>query len=85
MRRLYNLFIKCDATQVEINPFVETTDGQIMSVDAKINFDDNASFRQPEVFAMHDPTEEDPREVKAAEFGLNYIRMHGTIGCMGKT
>jgi len=82
MRRLYKMFLKTDATQLEVNPFVETTDGQVLSVDAKMNFDDNASFRQKAVFDMHDPTEEDPREVKAAEFGLNYIRMHGNIGCM---
>jgi len=82
MRRLYKMFLKTDATQLEVNPFGETTDGQVMSVDAKMNFDDNAQFRQKAVFEMHDPTEEDPREVKAAEFGLNYIRMNGNIGCM---
>jgi succinyl-CoA synthetase beta subunit len=63
MKKMYDLFIKTDATQVEINPFVETDDGRVIAVDAKINFDDNAAFRQKEIFAMRDPTEEDPREV----------------------
>jgi len=82
MKNLYNLFIKSDATQVEINPFVETTTGQVVCVDAKINFDDNAAFRQKEIFAFRDPTEEDPREVEASKFELNYIGMDGNIGCM---
>jgi succinyl-CoA synthetase beta subunit len=56
---------------------------EVLSVDAKINFDDNASFRQQEIFAMRDPTEEDPREVAASEYNLNYIGMNGNIGCMG--
>jgi len=82
MNRLYDLFIKSDATQVEINPFVETDDGRIIAVDAKINFDDNASFRQKDVFQMRDTTEEDPREVEASRYDLNYIGMDGSIGCM---
>ncbi|EGC31536.1 succinate-CoA ligase (GDP-forming) [Dictyostelium purpureum] len=82
MENLYQLFIKCDATQVEVNPFAETTDGKIYAMDAKINFDDNASFRQKEIFAMRDFAEEDQREVEASKFGLNYIGLDGTIGCM---
>ncbi|KAM9980843.1 hypothetical protein ACTFIY_003144 [Dictyostelium cf. discoideum] len=82
MENLYQLFIKSDATQVEINPFAETTDGQVICMDAKINFDDNASFRQKEIFAMRDTAEEDPREVEAGKFGLNYIGLDGNIGCM---
>ncbi|EAL70117.1 succinate-CoA ligase [Dictyostelium discoideum AX4] len=82
MENLYQLFIKSDATQVEINPFAETTDGQVICMDAKINFDDNASFRQKEIFEMRDTAEEDPREVEAGKFGLNYIGLDGNIGCM---
>jgi len=73
-----------DCTQVEINPLVETTKpfGKVAAVDAKLNFDDNAAFRQKEVFEMRDPTEEDPREVAASKFDLNYIGLDGSIGCM---
>eukprot|EP00163_Fabomonas_tropica_P006522 TRINITY_DN1607_c3_g1_i2.p1 TRINITY_DN1607_c3_g1~~TRINITY_DN1607_c3_g1_i2.p1 ORF type:complete len:428 (-),score=156.64 TRINITY_DN1607_c3_g1_i2:142-1425(-) len=81
MKRLYDLFLACDATQVEINPLAVTNRG-LMCVDAKINFDDNAQFRQEEVFAMRDVTEEDPREVAASAYDLNYIGLDGNIGCM---
>lgn len=80
--KLYELFIKKDATLIEINPFVETADGRIMCLDAKINFDDNALFRQPDVAAMRDPTQEDEREVQAAEHDLNYIGLDGNIACL---
>lgn len=101
MAALYDLFLKTDATQVEINPFAETPEGQgsfyiflatlsfandwwlVYCVDAKINFDDNASFRQKAVFDQGDDSETDPREVEAAKYGLNYIGMDGNIGCMG--
>lgn len=69
---------------MEINPFVETPQGQVVSVDAKIGFDDNAKFRQQEIFAMEDTTESDPREVEANKYNLNYIGMDGNIGCLGK-
>jgi len=82
MANLYELFLKTDATQVEINPFVETEDGKVYCVDAKINFDDNASFRQKEIFDNADTSEDDPREVAATKFNLNYIGMDGNIGCM---
>lgn len=82
MTNLYNLFIACDATQVEINPLVQTTDGLVFCVDAKINFDDNASFRQKDIYAQRDVTMEDPREVAASKFNLNYIGLDGSIGCM---
>jgi len=82
MEKLYQLFLKTDAVQVEINPFVELANGEVYSVDAKINFDDNASFRQSEIFAFRDTAEEDPREVAASEFNLNYIGMEGNVGCM---
>jgi len=82
MKRLYDLFIKSDATQVEINPFVVASDGKVYCVDAKINFDDNANFRQAPLFEMRDFTMEDPREVEASKFSLNYIGLDGNIGCM---
>lgn len=74
---------KVDAVQVEINPFVETPQGQVVSVDAKIGFDDNAKFRQQEIFNIEDTTESDPREVEANKYNLNYIGMDGNIGCLG--
>ena len=77
--------LKVDAVQVEINPFVETPQGQVVSVDAKIGFDDNAKFRQKEIFEMEDTTESDPREVEANKYNLNYIGMDGNIGCLGKS
>jgi succinyl-CoA synthetase beta subunit len=82
MKHLYDLFIGCDATQVEINPLVQTKEGLVYCVDAKIGFDENASFRQKEVFAMRDTSMEDPREVAASKFDLNYIGLDGSIGCM---
>eukprot|EP00043_Microstomoeca_roanoka_P006413 m.62580 g.62580 ORF g.62580 m.62580 type:complete len:423 (+) comp13403_c0_seq1:117-1385(+) len=82
MLHLYDLFISVDATQVEINPFAETPDGQVVCFDAKINFDDNAEFRQKEIFDMRDTTEEDPRDVAAHKHGLNYIGMDGNIACL---
>ncbi|XP_061195338.1 succinate--CoA ligase [GDP-forming] subunit beta, mitochondrial-like [Saccostrea echinata] len=82
IRRLYELFVKVDATQVEINPFGETPDGRVVCFDAKINFDDNAAFRQKEVFAMDDMAETDPREIEASRLKLNYIALEGSIGCL---
>jgi len=67
---------------LEINPIAETSNGSVMAMDAKLNFDDNASFRQRDVFALRDKTQEDKREVKAAEFDLNYIGLDGNIGCL---
>jgi len=80
--QIYELFYNLDCSQVEINPLAETTDGLVYAADAKLNFDDNASYRQQEVFSMHDPAEDDPREVAAAKYNLNYIGMDGNIGCM---
>ena len=82
MQRLYKLFIGVDATMVEINPFGETPTGEVVAFDAKINFDDNAEFRQKSVFAQRDFDMEDPREAEAAKFNLNYIGMDGNIGCL---
>lgn len=82
IKRLYKLFLKVDATQIEINPFGETPDGQVVCFDAKMNFDDNAAFRQKDIFAMDDTSESDKREVEAQKHNLNYIGMDGNIGCM---
>ena len=82
VRALYEMFIKTDATQVEINPLAVASDGDMYCVDAKLNFDDNAAFRQQKIFAMRDTTLEDPRDLQAEKFGLNYIALDGDIGCM---
>jgi len=79
---MWKMFLEVDATQLEINPFVETVQGQVVSVDAKIGFDDNAQFRQKEIFELDDTTESDPREVEASKYNLNYIGMDGNIGCL---
>ncbi|KAG8557072.1 hypothetical protein GDO81_018323, partial [Engystomops pustulosus] len=81
IKRLYELFLKVDATQVEVNPFGETPEGQVVCFDAKINFDDNAEFRQKEIFAMDDTSETDPIESEAAKYDLKYIGMEGNIAC----
>ncbi|XP_050359041.1 succinate--CoA ligase [GDP-forming] subunit beta, mitochondrial [Nymphalis io] len=82
IKKLWQLFLKVDATQLEINPLVETDDGRVVAVDAKINFDDNAQFRQQDIFALDDTSETDPREREAAALNLTYIDMDGSIGCM---
>ncbi len=79
---LIKLFIEKDASLMEINPLVVTAEGNLMALDAKINFDDNALYRQKDIVAMRDTTQEDERESKAAEFELNYIHLDGDIGCM---
>jgi succinyl-CoA synthetase beta subunit len=82
MKNLYTMFIALDCTQVEINPLAETPEGEVVVCDAKVNFDDNAEFRQGTVFSRRDYTQEDPREVEAAQYDLNYIGLDGSIGCM---
>jgi len=79
---LYSLFQSKDATMVEINPFAEDASGNYFCLDAKLRFDDNAEFRQKEVFDQRDWSQEDPSEVEAANFNLNYIALDGDIGCM---
>ncbi|MEI6081108.1 MAG: ADP-forming succinate--CoA ligase subunit beta [Verrucomicrobiota bacterium] len=79
---LYRLFIERDCSMVEVNPLVVTTDGRLMALDAKFNFDDNALYRQTSIIAMRDVTEEDPREVEASKHGLNYIGLDGNIACL---
>lgn len=83
IEKLYELFLKVDAVQIEINPLAETDDNRVIAVDAKLNFDDNAQFRQKDIFEMEDTTESDPKEVEASKYHLNYISMEGgNIGCM---
>jgi succinyl-CoA synthetase beta subunit len=82
IQKLYKVFMERDATQIEINPLSETSDHQVLAMDAKLNFDDNAEFRQKEVFEWRDITQEDPDEVKAGESGLNFIKLDGDIGCL---
>jgi succinyl-CoA synthetase beta subunit len=79
---LYKFFKEKDVTMLEINPLVETSTSEVFCVDTKINFDDNASFRQKEIFEMDDPTQKDPREVEAVKYDLNYIGLDGNIGCL---
>merc|ERR1711934_174972 len=79
---LYQLFLSKDATMVEINPFAEDSTGEYFCLDAKIRFDDNADFRQKDVFNQRDWSQEDPSEVEAANYNLNYIALDGDIGCM---
>jgi succinyl-CoA synthetase beta subunit len=79
---LYNCFIQTDCSLVEINPLVVTKQNEVMALDAKFNFDDNALFRHPDILAYRDITEEDPREVEASKFGLNYIGLDGNIACL---
>jgi succinyl-CoA synthetase beta subunit len=79
---MYKLFIARDCSMIEVNPLVVTPDGRLLALDAKFNFDDNALYRQPDIVAMRDKSEEDPREVAASEFSLNYIGLDGNIACL---
>ena len=79
---LYRTFIESDCSMVEVNPLVVTKTGEVLALDAKFNFDDNALYRHPEIAAMRDTAEEDPREVEASKHGLNYIGLDGNIACL---
>ena len=79
---LYRTFMACDCSMVEVNPLVVTRQGEVLALDAKFNFDDNALYRHPEVAALRDIAEEDPREVEASKHGLNYIGLDGNIACL---
>jgi succinyl-CoA synthetase beta subunit len=79
---LYRLFIEKDCSMVEVNPLVVTEDGRLIALDGKVNFDDNAMYRHPDVVALRDIDEEDPLEVEASKFNLNYIKLNGNVGCM---
>ena len=82
LRGLYRLFVEKDASLVEINPLVVTQQGELLALDGKLNFDDNALYRHPDVAALRDPEEEDPRERAAKEIDLAYVGLDGNIGCM---
>jgi len=82
VKRLYDMFINVDCLQLEVNPLAETPEGKIYTADAKLGFDDNAQYRQKDIFDMEDTTESDPREVEAGKFNLNYVQMDGNIGCL---
>ncbi|RMD83434.1 MAG: ADP-forming succinate--CoA ligase subunit beta, partial [Candidatus Dadabacteria bacterium] len=79
---LYRAYVELDASLVEINPLVQTAEGDLIALDAKMSFDDNALFRHPEIRELRDENEEDPKERRAAEFDLSYIALNGNIGCM---
>src|SRR2546421_525788 len=79
---LYRTFVGCDCSMVEINPLVVTRNGEVVALDAKLDFDDSALYRHPEIAAMRDTAEEDPREVEASKHGLNYIGLDGNIACL---
>jgi succinyl-CoA synthetase beta subunit len=82
MMGLYKTFMETDSTLMEINPFITTKDGKLLALDCKINFDDNAMFRHKDLKELRDISEEDPLEVEASKFALNYIKLDGTIACM---
>ena len=82
LQGLYKAFWETDASLAEINPLILTKDGRVVALDAKINFDDNALFRHPEIVELRDLDEEDPAEVEASEFDLSYIQLDGNIGCL---
>jgi len=82
IKNLYTMFLDVDCLQLEVNPLAETPQGKVYTADAKLGFDDNASFRQKAIFDMEDTTELDPREVDAASHNLNYVQLDGNIGCL---
>ncbi len=82
MSAVYDAFVATDASLIEINPLIVTEEGNVLALDAKMTFDDNALFRHPEFRELRDVAEEDPLEVEASKFSLNYIKLDGTIGCM---
>ena len=82
LNALWNVFINMDCSLIEINPLVVTKNDQVIALDAKLNFDDNGLFRHPELSKLRDETEEDPAEVEADKYNLNYIKLDGNVGCM---
>src|SRR5580765_180426 len=82
LKALYQAFTQTDASLLEINPLILTGDERVVALDAKINFDDNALFRHPDIVALRDLDEEDPAEVEASKYDLNYIQLDGNIGCL---
>lgn len=82
MMKLYELFLKKDASMIEINPMIEDSNGQVICIDAKCRFDDNAEFRQKEIYSLKDSSQIDQKEVEAQKHSLNYISLDGDIGCL---
>ena len=82
IKSIYKMFISTDASMVEVNPLILTKEEKLVCLDAKINFDDNALFKHPEIVELRDLNEEDPIEIEASKYGLSYIKLDGTIGCM---
>jgi succinyl-CoA synthetase beta subunit len=82
LRNLFRLYLAKDCSLAEINPLVVTKNGRVLALDAKLSFDDNALFRHPEIAALRDVHEEDPLDVEASKYGLNYIKLDGQVGCM---
>jgi len=80
--QLYDAFVGTDMAMLEVNPLVETTDGKLLVLDAKVSFDSNSLYRHPDILALRDETEEDPAEVEASKYDLAYIKLDGNIGCM---
>ena len=83
IEKLYQIFTERDATQIEINPLAESSEHHVVAMDAKFGFDDNAEFRQQEVFSWRDRSQENPDELKAAEFGLNFIKLDVPVSSLG--
>ena len=79
---IYKVFDECDCSLTEVNPLITTRDGRVVALDAKLNFDSNALFRHPDIVALRDLDEEDPAEVEASKYDLNYIQLDGDIGCL---
>ncbi|MDO5642446.1 MAG: ADP-forming succinate--CoA ligase subunit beta, partial [Paracoccus sp. (in: a-proteobacteria)] len=82
VKDLYRLFVEKDMEMLEINPLIVTLEGNLKALDAKMGFDNNALYRHPDIFALRDETEEDPKELEASKYDLNYIALDGEIGCM---
>merc|ERR1712151_1489733 len=82
IHNLYKVFIDCDCTMLEINPLASLSDGRVLVCDSKVGFDDNAEFRQKEIFEKRDVSQENPIEVEAKKFDLNYIKLDGDVACM---
>merc|ERR1712078_647255 len=82
IHNLYKVFIECDCTMLEINPLASLSDGRVMVCDSKVGFDDNAEFRQKEIHGQRDVSQEDPTEVEAKKYDLNYIKLDGSVACM---
>merc|ERR1712232_1373588 len=82
IKNLYKVFVSCDCTMLEINPLATLSDGRVLVCDSKVGFDDNAEFRQKDIFSKRDSSQENALEVEAKKFDLNYIKLDGNVACM---